>query len=159
MSDLASFCNVHFLLICFYTVSNQKLDGQNIHCSWVQEDVYTQSYFETSVLCVQGSGGFRNLEGVSATGVRSASENVGYHAHFRSRKCVQLELEVWTEYFEATLGLDKRLEISNELIRECVTVLGCCCMPLLYTCNHLMDSRKYVPKNRGEQWKAAVWLI
>ena len=29
--------------------------------------------------------------------------------------------EVWTEYLEATLGLDKRLEISKELICECVT--------------------------------------
>ena len=44
------------------------------------------------------------------------------------------------------LGLDKRLEISKELICECVTVPGCCCcMPLLY--NHLMDSHKYVCKN------------
>ena len=42
-----------------------------------------------------------------------------------------------TEYLEATLGLVKRLEISKELIRECVTVPGCCCcMPLLH--NHLM---------------------
>ena len=33
---------------------------------------------------------------------------------------------------EATLDLVKRLEISKELIRECVTVPGCCCMPLLH---------------------------
>jgi len=39
------------------------------------------------------------------------------------------ELEVRTEYLEATLGLVKRLEISKELIREYVTVLGChCCI-------------------------------
>ena len=51
-----------------------------------------------------------------------------------------------TEYLEATLGLVKRLEISKELIRECVTVPGCCCcMPLLH--NHLMDSCGYVRKN------------
>ena len=47
---------------------------------------------------------------------------------------------------KATLDLVKRLEISKELIRECVTVPGCCCcMPLLH--NHLMDSRSYVHKN------------
>ena len=47
---------------------------------------------------------------------------------------------------EATLDLVKRLEISKELIRECVTVPGCCCcMPLLH--NHLMDSCNYVHKN------------
>ena len=55
-------------------------------------------------------------------------------------------LEVQTKYLEATLGLDKRLEISKELIRECVTVPGCCCyMPLLH--NHLKDLCKYVRKN------------
>ena len=32
-------------------------------------------------------------------------------------------LEVQTEYLEATLGLVKCLEISKELIRECVTCL------------------------------------
>ena len=46
---------------------------------------------------------------------------------------------------KATLGLVKHLEISKELIRECVTVPGCCyCMPLLH--NHLMDSCSYVQK-------------
>ena len=55
-------------------------------------------------------------------------------------------LEVRTEYLEATLGLVKCLEISKELIRECVTMPGCCCcMPLLY--NHLMDLCRYVRKN------------
>ena len=55
-------------------------------------------------------------------------------------------LEVRTEYLEATLGLVKRLEISKELMLECVTVPGCCCcMPLLH--NHLMDSCSYVRKN------------
>ena len=51
-------------------------------------------------------------------------------------------LTVRTEYLEATLGLVKCLEISKELIRECVTMPGCCCcMPLLH--NHLMDSCSY----------------
>ena len=55
-------------------------------------------------------------------------------------------LAVRTEYLKANLGLAKRLEISKELIRECVTVPGCCCcMPLLY--NHLMDSCSYARKN------------
>ena len=47
-------------------------------------------------------------------------------------------VKVRTEYVKATLGLVKRLEINKELIRECVTVPGCCCMPLLH--NHSMDS-------------------
>ena len=47
----------------------------------------------------------------------------------------------WTEL--NTLGLVKCLEITKELIRECVTMPGCCCcMPLLH--NHLMDSCSYV---------------
>ena len=54
-------------------------------------------------------------------------------------------LAVRTEYLEATLDLVKHLEISKKLIRECVSVPGCCCMPLLH--NHLMDSCSYVRKN------------
>ena len=55
-------------------------------------------------------------------------------------------LEVRTEYLEATVGLVKCLEINKELIRECVTMPGCCCcMPLLH--NHLIDSCSYVRKN------------
>jgi len=54
--------------------------------------------------------------------------------------------EVRAEYLEATLDLVKRLEISEELIRECVTVPGCCCyIPLLH--NNLVDSCSYVSKN------------
>ena len=44
----------------------------------------------------------------------------GCNAHFRY---VKSEL-----HLEATLGLVKRLGISKGLIRECVTVPGCCCM-------------------------------
>ena len=58
---------------------------------------------------------------------------------------LSVTLEVRTEYLEATLGLVKCLEISKELIRECVTMPGCCCMPLLH--NHFMVSRSYVRKN------------
>ena len=55
-------------------------------------------------------------------------------------------LEVRTEYLEAPVGLVKCLEINKELIRECVTMPGCCCyMPLLH--NHLIDSCSYVRKN------------
>ena len=40
----------------------------------------------------------------------------------------------------------KLLYKCKELIRECVTVPGCCCcIPLLH--NHLMDSCSYVRKN------------
>ena len=79
------------------------------------------------------SGGFRNLE----RGVQS--EN------FWIATPTSSTLAVRTEYLEATLALVKRLEISKKLIRECVTVPGCCCMPLLH--NHLMDSCSYVRKN------------
>ena len=42
-------------------------------------------------------------------------------------------------------SLVKCLEISKELIHECVTMPGCCCrMPLLH--NHLMDSCSYTQK-------------
>ena len=58
---------------------------------------------------------------------------------------LSVTLEIGTEYLEATLGLVKCLEISKELIHECVTMPGCCCMSLLY--NHLMDSCSYVRKN------------
>ena len=59
---------------------------------------------------------------------------------------ILVKLEVRTEYLEATLGLVKRMEISKELIRECVTLPGCCrCMPLLH--NNFMDSCSYVRKN------------
>ena len=55
---------------------------------------------------------------------------------------LSVTLEVRTEYLKATLGLVKCLEISKELIRECVTMPGCCCyIPLLH--NHLMDSCSY----------------
>ena len=79
-------------------------------------------------------------KGGSATGALSASKNFGVatptsgHANIR------------TEYLETTLGLVNRLEISKELIRECVTVPGCCCcIPLLY--NHLIDLCNYLRKN------------
>ena len=59
---------------------------------------------------------------------------------------ILVTLEVRTEYLEATLGLVKCLEISKELIRECVTLPGgSCCMPLLR--NNFMDSCSYVRKN------------
>ena len=54
-------------------------------------------------------------------------------------------MKVRTEYLEVTLGLVKHLEISKEMLHECVTVPGCCCMPLLH--DHLMDSCSYTRKN------------
>jgi len=71
--------------------------------------------------CHNFSSGFRNSErGVQRTRkVLVTTPTSGY---------VKSEL-----YLEATLGLVKRLGISKELIRECVTVPGCCCcMPLLH---------------------------
>ena len=82
-------------------------------------------------------------KGDSATGARSAPENVGCHAHFRHVNVRSEYLEA--QMLEATPGLVNRLEISKELIREYVTVPGCCCIPLLY--NHLMDSCSYLRKN------------
>ena len=86
------------------------------------------------------SGGFRNSERGVQPLAREARPQI-----FGLPRPLSVTLEVQTEYLEATLGLVKYLEISKELIRECVTVPGCCCMPLLH--NHLMDSCSYVRKN------------
>ena len=87
------------------------------------------------------SGGFRNSEwGVQPLAREACPQIFGLPCP------LSVTLEVRTEYLEATLGLVKCLEISKKLIRECVTMPGCCCcMPLLY--NHLMDSCSYVRKN------------
>ena len=80
------------------------------------------------------SGGFRNSERGVQPLAREARPQI-----FGLPRPLSVTLEVQTEYLEATLGLVKCLEISKELIRECVTMPGCCCcMPLLH--NHLMDS-------------------
>ena len=68
------------------------------------------------------SGGFRNLE----RGVQLLAREVRPKI-FGSSRPLPVTLAVPTEYLEATLGLVKRLEISKELIRERVTVPGCCC--------------------------------
>ena len=74
------------------------------------------------------SGGFRNSE-----------RGLARPQIWGLPRPLPVTLAVRTEYLEATLGLVKCLEISKELIRECVTMPGCCCcMPLLH--NHLMDS-------------------
>ena len=80
------------------------------------------------------SGGFRNLE----RGVQSEKSWIATPTSGHGSVAI-------ISMLEATLALVKRLEISKELIRECVTVPGCCCMPLLH--NHLMDSYSYVRKN------------
>ena len=88
------------------------------------------------------SGGFRNSERGVQPLAREARPQI-----FGLPRPLSVTLEVRTEYLEATLGLVKCLEISKELIRECVTMPGCCCcMPLLH--NHLIDSCSYVRKNR-----------
>ena len=85
-------------------------------------------------LLYTSSGGFRNSErGVQPLAREARPQILGLP------RPLPVTLEVRTEYLEATLGLVKCLEISKELIRECVTMPGCCCcMPLLH--NHLVDS-------------------
>ena len=81
--------------------------------------------------------------GFSHWRAKRARKFLGCHAHFR---------HAGTEYLEATLGLVKCLEISKELIRECVTMPGCCCcMPLLH--NHLnglvqLCTQKYITRRQ-----------
>ena len=89
---------------------------------------------------LQFSGGFRNSERGVQPLARKARRQI-----FGLPRPLSVALEVRTEYLEATLGLVKCLESSKELIRECLTMPGCCCMPLLH--NHLMDSCSYVRKN------------
>ena len=89
---------------------------------------------------VRISGGFRNSERGVQPLAREARRQI-----FGLPRPLSVTLEVRTEYLEATLGLVKCLESSKELIRECATMPGCCCMPLLH--NHLMDSCSYVRKN------------
>ena len=64
------------------------------------------------------SGGFRNSERGVQPLVREARPQ-----SFGLPRPLSVTLEVQTEYLEATLGQVKRLEISKELIRECVTCL------------------------------------
>ena len=62
--------------------------------------------------------------------------------------CLALETE--NEYLKETLGLVKRLGISKELIRECVTVPGsCCCMPLLHRLVQLCTQKYTISRQRG----------
>ena len=87
------------------------------------------------------SGGFRNLgKGVQPL----VCENFGLprplpvtrmHSRLELLRDIQFGLSLnWISRSNS-----KHLEISKELIRECVTVHGCCCcMPLLH--NHLIDS-------------------
>ena len=86
------------------------------------------------------SGGFKNLEREVQPLAHVAKPKIlRCHAHFRSRKRPN-----WIS--RSNFGLVKCLEISKELIHECLTMLGrCCCIPLLY--NHLMDSCSYSCKN------------
>ena len=96
----------------------------------------TSLYF-TLYYSIPFSGGFRN----SGRGVQSLAREARPQILGLPRP-LPVTLEVRTEYLEATLGLVKWLEISKELVRECVTIPGCCyCMLLLH--NHLMDSCSY----------------
>ena len=75
--------------------------------------------------------------GFSHWRAKAARKFFGSHTHFQSR---------WKSELNISKQLVKCLEISKELIRECVSMPGCCCcMPLLH--NHLMDLCIYVRKN------------
>ena len=89
------------------------------------------------------SGGFRNFErGVEP----QAREACGLKIFGLPRPLPVTYATLEVRNSRPRQYLDKRLEISKKLMRECVTVPGCCCcMPLLY--NHLMDLCKYVRKN------------
>ena len=79
-----------------------------------------EEWFFFSLAIAITSGGFIKSERGVQPLVRKAQAKIfGCHAHFR-------HVKVRTDYLEATLGLVKRLEISKDLIRECVTVPGCC---------------------------------
>ena len=107
-----------------------------LHCTSLY---FTQRSY-TSLYLTLTSGGFRNSERGVQPLAREARRQI-----FGLPRPLSVALEVRTEYLEATLGLVKCLESSKELIRECATMPGCCCMPLLH--NHLMDSCSYVHKN------------
>jgi len=90
--------------------------------------------FESKGQCI--SGRFRNLE----RGIQPLAREAWVQI-FGLPRPLPVTLEVRTEYLEATVGLVKRLEISKELIRECVTVPGCCCcMPLLHNYSKTSNS-------------------
>ena len=94
-----------------------------------------------------GKEWYNHKQRISQAGLKAVADleiQKGGLSHWREARSqifglprpLSVTLEVRTE---ATLGLIKCLEISKELIRECVTMSGCCCcMPLLH--NHLMDS-------------------
>ena len=83
---------------------------------------FIQGFFREGGNVDTCSGGFRNLERGVQLLVREARPKI-----FGSPRPLPVTLAVPIEYLEATLGLVKRLEISKDLIRERVTVPGCCC--------------------------------
>ena len=115
--------------------------GHEDHAHMLVDVTLATAWSESSLVQYNSSGRFRNLE----RGVQPLACEVYPKIYGLPRllpvtwmHCLK-QLEVRTEYLKATLGLVKHLQISKELICECVTVPGCCCcMPLLH--NHLMDS-------------------
>ena len=94
----------------------------------------------------RGRAAVKFTKGGSATGAQSAPKNLWVatptYSHMNAFIIgVASRYSVQTEYLEAALGLVKRLEISKELIRDCLSVPGCCC------CMPLMDSCSYVCQN------------
>ena len=95
-------------------------------CAWSVDRrcVHKQSSLPSSPCSALLSGGFRNSE----RGVQSLARDARWQI-FGLPRPLSVALEVRTEYLEATLGLVKCLEISKELIRECVTMPGCSLVP------------------------------
>jgi len=82
---------------------------------------------------IYSSGGFRNSERGVQPLVREERPQI-----FGLPRPVSVTLEVQTEYLEATLGQVKCLEISKELIRECVTCLVVVAACHSCTINHIV---------------------
>ena len=86
---------------------------------WLHACTYTVDVSNAvSTISNHASGGFRNSE----RGVQPLARKARLQI-FGLPRPLSVTLEVQTEYLEATLGLVKCLEISKELIHECVTCL------------------------------------
>ena len=95
----------------------------------------TASWWEFEFSCMRQWRIQKFRKGGSATGARSAVENFGIATPTSGYVNVR-----------TSRNNSRPSQSSGELIRECVTVPGCCCCnTLLY--NHLMDSCSYLRKN------------
>ena len=154
--DAGVVCSGEYTNTCKYSVIKSVLYSLNITPSSITSpplQICRGSIFISNLLppwlymekLIRTNGGCKNLQREVQPHPKNCWVPTPTFGECITTRCLDL---VRTEYLEAnlTLSLVKRLEISKELIRECVTVPGCCCCtPLLY--NHLMDSCSYVSKN------------